>query len=685
MCGIAGIWNGGEPQQAAGTRVSAMLRRMPHRGPDGQGGFAFAGGAAGMVRLALVDLSDRGQQPLWSPDRKVAILFNGEIYNFREHRARLAEKGYQFQSKTDSEVILALYLEYGEDFVRHLRGMYAIALFDWRHYRLGELPELLLVRDPLGIKPLYIGQAGLEGKGCVFASEIRSLIASRLVEPRIDQQSLRDYLHYGFTLQPRTILSGVRMAEPGVLERYIPGKTAFARRFWSMPAYEPRAESLDEAAERLRRTLEDSIAQHAFADAKVGAFLSGGVDSTGIVGLMRNHIPHLKTYTLRFPEFQGCDEAEEAKASAKRFDCENTTVDVTGTEVRDNLPTFAGDLDQPSTDGLNTWLISRAAGREVKGVLSGLGGDEWFAGYPSSRRILHHGTGWRGRAIVQMGKLANSAESFFPVRGFEDSLRERVENYGTRRSLTATWVQAHTTFSPRQVQQLTGDRSAQDPVRPFLDLLHRDLISEADETPIGLSGQLDVAGYMRCQLLRDSDATSMAHSLELRVPFVDIELARFARTCKDEYKLDPKLCRSSGFGAKHVLQHALRDVLPDDIRDRPKRGFALPIQNWMSNALRDLVCDTCSPESVQNRGLLRSDGVAALMSASVTSPALLYPKIWSLVILELWCRSNFEANDPTSGEVERCHRSIVLMQSEPFANGDTVVDGVGCGQATTPR
>ena len=533
-----------------------MLRRMTHRGPDGQGGFAFDGGAAGMVRLALVDLSDRGQQPLWSPDRKVAILFNGEIYNFREHRARLAEKGYRFQSKTDSEVILALYLEHGEDFVRHLRGMYAIALFDWRNLRLGDLPELILVRDPLGIKPLYIARAGMEGTGCVFASEIRSLIASRLVEPHIDQQSLRDYLHYGFTLQPRTILSGVRMAEPGVLERFVPAKPATTRRFWSMPAYEPRSESLDEAAERLRQTLEESIAQHAFADAKVGAFLSGGVDSTGIVGLMRNHIPHLKTYTLRFPEFQGCDEAVEAKASAKRFDCENATVDVTGTDVRDSLPTFAGDLDQPSTDGLNTWLISRAAGREVKGVLSGLGGDEWFAGYPCSRRMLNYGTGWRGRTIMQMGKLANSAESFFPVRGFEDSLRERVENYGTRRSLAATWVQAHTSFTPRQVKQLTGDPFAQDPVQPFLDLLHRDQISESDETPIGLSGQLDVAGYMRCQLLRDSDATSMAHSLELRVPFVDIELARFARTCKDEYKLDPKQRRFNGLGAKHVLQCA---------------------------------------------------------------------------------------------------------------------------------
>ncbi len=635
-----------------------------------------------MVRLALVDLSDRGQQPLWSPDRKVAILFNGEIYNFREHRKRLADKGYRFQSKTDSEVILALYLEHGEDFVNHLRGMYAIALFDWRRSHLYGCPELLLARDPLGIKPLYLASTGPGGNGCVFASEMRSLIASRLVAPRVDQQSLQDFLGFGFIVQPRTILSGVRMMEPGVLERFVPGKPASVRRFWQMPAYEPREETLDAAAERLRHTLDESISLHAFADAKVGAFLSGGVDSTGIVGLMRPHIPCLKTYTLRFPELTGCDESAEAEASAARFDCENTIVDVTGSDVRDSLPAFAGDLDQPSTDGLNTWMISRAAGRDVKGVLSGLGGDEWFAGYPCARRMLQGASTWRGRAFEHLGKLGNRLESWLPNRGFNSRLRERIENLGTRRSLLSTWVQAHRSFSPRQVQWLAGAPAVQDPLEPFLELIHNDVRSVADESPVGLCGQLDVAGFMRCQLLRDSDATSMAHSLELRVPFVDIELARFARTCKDEYKLDLKISKqhpSGVAGAKHVLLHALRGLLPADMQLRQKRGFALPIEGWMNNELQGLVDDTCSPSAVKNRGILNGEGVAALMAAGATNPGLLYPKIWALVILELWCRSVLDTADSRPYDLNNGDRPIDLMPMQPLSQNDAVVDGVGCG------
>lgn len=685
MCGIAGIWNADDGQRTAAQRVSSMLKRMAHRGPDGQGGFAFDGGAAGMVRLALVDLSENGQQPLWSPDHQVAILFNGEIYNFREHRKSLIEKGYHFQSKTDSEVILALYLEYGEDFVHHLRGMFAIAMFDWRRARPGGLPELLLARDPLGIKPLYIATAGVAGAGCVFASELRSLIASRLFEPRVDETSLRDFLRYGFSLQPRTILSGVRMLEQGTLERFVPGKGVLKRRFWTMPHYDPRNESLEEAGDRLREILDQSIRLHAFADARVGAFLSGGVDSTGIVGLMRNHIPHLKTYTLRYPEFPGCDEAAEAQLSANRFECEHTVVDVTGHELRDCLPTFAGDLDQPSTDGLNTWMISRAAGRDVKGVLSGLGGDEWFAGYPCARRMQYHATNWRGQALMQMGKWARRISAVLPNRNFNSRLRERLENLATRHSLVATWAQSHTTFGPAQVQRLTGDALLEDSLEPLVELLQRDGTSTTEETPVGLCGQLDVAGYMRCQLLRDSDATSMAHSLELRVPFVDIELARFSRSCKDEYKIDVKHSSQRPYetaGAKRVLLHALRDVLPADMSRRPKRGFAMPIKNWMNNELRDIVRDTCSPASVERRGLLDNDAVRALERASSGNDSLLYPKTWALVVLELWCRANLDGISSGLLDLELPGSSTDLLPVDRERKSGPHADGVSCAQVT---
>ena len=338
------------------------------------------------------------------------------------------------------------------------------------------LPELLLARGPLGIKPLYVAPIGKDGSGCVFASEIRAILASRLTSASVDPEALRDYLRFGFIVQPKTILAGVLLLEPGVLERHVPGKPVQVRRFWSMPAYEPREESFDEAADRLRETLEESTKLHAFADAKVGAFLSGGVDSNGIVGLMRKHLPNLQTYTLRFPEFPASDESAAAQASAAHFDCQNTIVDVVGSEVRELLPRFAGDLDQPSTDGLNTWMISRAAARDVKGVLSGLGGDEWFAGYPCARRMLYHAASARGRALSKAGQWARQFDSLLPKSLFPGRVRERVENLASRRSLLSIWIQAHSVFSPEQVQNLVGDLTEEDPTKSILGLFREYVI-----------------------------------------------------------------------------------------------------------------------------------------------------------------------------------------------------------------
>jgi len=385
MCGIAGIWNAIATEPEA--RLSAMLHAMQHRGPDGAGTLAFEGGAAGMVRLALVDLSDRGQQPFWSADRRVALIFNGEMYNFREERSRLSQSGHTFHSTTDTEVVLRLYLERGLDFVHRLRGMYGLAIFDWRNTAPGKLPELILVRGPLGVKPLYVAHPRGDHRQIIFASELRGLLASNLVPRTVDREALADYLARGFVLQPRTIIEGVRTVEPGWIERYAPDQPLRREQFWRMPTYQPQRETLDEAAERLRSTLDESVALHAMADAPVGAFLSGGIDSTGIVGLMRRHVADLRTYTLRYPDVPGHDEADEAAAAARTFECNHTMVEVTGKEVRDLLPLFASQIDQPSADGLNTWIISKAAARDVKGVLSGVGGDEWFAGYPVVRRM----------------------------------------------------------------------------------------------------------------------------------------------------------------------------------------------------------------------------------------------------------------------------------------------------------
>jgi asparagine synthase (glutamine-hydrolysing) len=655
MCGIVGLWN--VQAQRPLAAVDTMLDAMQHRGPDGRGTLEFAGGAAGMVRLALVDLSPRGQQPIWSEDRRVAILFNGEIYNFRSERERLEKAGYRFRTATDTEVILNLYLERGLDFHERMRGMYALAIFDWRQSSPGGAPVMLLARGPLGIKHLYVAHPGDDRRGVIFSSEIRAMLASGLVAPAIDPEGLESYLSQGFVVQSRTMISGVRMLEPGTLERYAPGEPVWQKRFWRVPPYAPRAETLDEAAQRLRATLEESVRLHALADAPIGAFLSGGVDSTGIVGLMRKHVGDLRTYTLQFPDFEGEDEVREAAAAARAFDCRHTTVEVTSREVAEVLPRFAGELDQPSADGFNTWLVSRAAARDVKGVLSGLGGDEWFAGYPVTRRMARYRATARGRIQAAAGAIANHVAPWMP----QSRLRNRVENLAARRHGLATWRQGHTVFRQSLVDRLLGrtDRSVTQDDRLAAVLAH-DTPDWRRETAVGLSCLLDTRVFMVHQLLRDSDASSMAHSLELRVPFVDVELAAFSRSCADEHKLlddggaDDRYEES---GAKRVLIHALADLLPGGIANRPKRGFGLPFWQWLRGDLAPMVEDACGDASVRRRGLLDADLVGAVRaSAAARAPGSEYPCLWSLLILELWCRAVL---DPCrSRNVDRCTAGV---------------------------
>lgn len=616
-----------------------MLAAMSHRGPDGEGTLLGPGFAGGMVRLALVDLSENGQQPLWSPDHRVAILFNGEIYNFREERRRLVSS-YPFRSTTDSEVVLALYLERGPSFVEKLRGMFALAILDWRFGGETGSPDLLLARDRFGIKPLYVADAG-DG-GIVFASEIKGILASGLVSPEVDSEGLASFLHRGFLSQPRSIIRGVRMLEAGSVEIHRSGGSPRRTRFGALPVADPQEETLEAAAARLRATLEESVALHALADAPVGAFLSGGVDSTGIVALMSRRVGPLRTYSLGWVEGGAADETEEAEDAARRIGCEHTTVRVSGAEVAELLPRFSRDLDQPSTDGLNTWFVSRVAAREVKGVLSGLGGDEWFAGYPVVSRMVRCFSGPRRHWTRFAGQVAHSLSSV----AAGSRAGERLESWSSYRSPQALWMQSHSVFPARSAAVLLGL------VPGSVDAPQGESVAAArgggedGESVASLACRLDAEIYMRNQLLRDSDATSMAHSLELRVPFVDAEVAAFARSCDDRYKVDAagagRTYRTSG--AKRVLIEALRDLLPPGIENRPKRGFAMPYETWMRGPLREIALDCTSGETVRARGLLSPPAVADLRRRVEShEPGAAYPKLWSLMILELWCR---EVLDP---------------------------------------
>lgn len=582
---------------------------MRHRGPDGEGALHWPNGSAGMVRLALVDLSARGQQPLWSPDGKVAILFNGEVYNHAEHRVTLAAKGYPFKSETDTEVVLALYLEHGLSFVERLRGMFAIALFDFRERGLEQPPTVVLARDPFGIKPLYLHQ---QNGTLAFASELSALRASGEFDVAIDREALADFLTFGFVLQPRTILEGVTMLERGTLQVFAPGRPVETRRYFVLPRAEPvRGEDFETASRRLFATLEDSVRLHSLADTPVGAFLSGGVDSSAIVALMHRFNPKLRTYTVRFTDAK-LDESAQARAFANQLGCVHTEVDVADKDIPEHFEQFGGRLDQPSTDGFNTFLVSRAAAKDVKGVLSGLGGDEWFSGYPVVRRMaaLEHKP--VHRLFGRVAKVARAVSGSSP-------LGDQLARVASRSGPLEMWCAARRVFLPHQVMSLVG-RNAGDGAERLMHTFPERL---GDPEAIDLACQLDVWAYMGCQLLRDSDVTSMASSLELRVPFVDVELSRVARSIAAAHKLDPLDPSSPG---KRVLIAAVQKLLPADLPRRPKRGFALPYEGWLAGPLKGFAAEALA--QLSSRRLL-----------GPIPPQLEVHQRWSLVALELWCRN----------------------------------------------
>lgn len=635
MCGIAGIW--GLKKSSCEENIIEMLNAIAHRGPDGRGSLCFEGGAAGMVRLALVDLTERGQQPLWSEDKGVALIFNGEMYNFRQEKARLEMKGYSFRTETDTEVVLALYLEDDRNFEKRMEGMYAIAIFDWRAGRLGGLPVLTLIRDPLGIKPLYVAGDG-SGQPLVFGSELRALLASGLVNKEVNRDALVDYLRFGYVFQHHSIIEGVRCVNPGTKERYAPDGELTTSTFWRCPEYQPQVESLEDASQRLRVVLEQSVRSHALADAPVGAFLSGGVDSAAVVAMMRPHVPNLHTYTLRFDQSRPGkrDESEEAQRFAKMHGCQHTTVEITGREIPDLVTGFAGALDQPSIDGFNTWLISRAAARDVKAVLSGLGGDENFAGYFVTRKMSYLNSTMAGRVRQMLGRSVNTL-SWAGSLGLTHS--PRLDRLRAERSMFSQWFQTRQFFPEHTVRSLMGmGRGLYSPEKGIERLLEEIAPLWKTESAVGLSFMLDINVYMRMQLLRTSDVLSMAHSLELRVPLATRELAEFSRSCLDQYKLTHGGTRGSTYdtsGSKRVLIEATKDLLPAGIADRPKQGFSLPTHQWLKNDLATYVQDTCNIEALKRRGWFENCALERLFNQG----AMPYDALWNLFILELWAQA----------------------------------------------
>ena len=648
MCGLAGFIRPLDSPEARTAAVERMCAAMQHRGPDDGGTVSQGAATLGMRRLAIFDPAN-GHQPMATPDGRFHLVFNGAIYNFRALRDELRSAGYAFKTHCDTEVLLAAYAHWGEAALGRLRGMFAFAIWD-QHER-----SLFLARDPFGIKPLYYRHTD---QRLVFASELNALLKSGAESGAIDPVSVADYLGWFAVPAPRTIYRDIYSLRPGECAKFRAGRMD-VRSYWnfhSIPDGIPVCRSPQEFTTELRARLEDTIRAHVVADVPVGAFLSGGLDSAVVVGLMSKlgGAP-LKTFSIGFDE-AGYSEADAAAETARHFGTHHHASVLSGNRVAADIETLLAALDQPTGDGINTYYASQAArAGGVTVALSGLGGDELFGGYPSFhtlprlahwlpvwnllpsavrelivRRLQHGST--RARKLADFLRYGRTLQEL-------NALQRTVFSETTRRSL----------LSP-DVRQVIGQRA---PHHPELGVLAADL---AGTGPFDVISAWELRTYMADVLLRDSDVMSMRHSLELRVPFVDRPLIEWLWRQPENFKRGPG-------PAKSALAAAVSDLLPPGLGQRRKQGFSLPFAVWMRRELRPFLEETFSDSSLAQSGLFDRDPVQKFWRGFLAGDDTRgWSRVWSLAVLVAF------TNRRTTGPVCRLEARAVTVQVKPTAS-----------------
>jgi len=621
MCGIAGIV-GGAP---GSDTLDAMLASLEHRGPDDRGAFAGDGVALGMTRLSIIDLVT-GQQPMSSDDGAARIVFNGEIYNFRAVRAELQAGGHRFRTQSDTEVILRAWEADGERCVERLRGMFAFAIWDARRRR------LFLARDRLGKKPLYYWRGG---GALVFASEIKALLCHPGPGRAVDWPALHHYLAYGYTPAGRSAFAGIMKLPPGHTAT-LDGDTFTARRYWSLPAAaSPIRLAPAELAQRLRDEIREAVRLRLESDVPLGAFLSGGVDSSVVVASMREVTSgRLTTFSIGFGAAAAShDELPYARQVAERFGTEHHE-EILEPKAAELAPLIVRSFDEPFADSsaIATYAVAAATARHVKVALSGIGGDETFAGYPRylGVRVSEAWTRlprWlrRPAGAAAAGLLSESYTSRnlrdWVVRfaaGAERPLPERY--FGWTRFFDGPALDALAT--PALSAHLTGDPDA-DGRAAWATRSEGDAVDGAF--------RIDLATYLPDDLLVMADRMSMAHSLELRGPFCDHRLIETSLAIAPSVKLP-------GFRLKGLLKAAYADVLPPAVLTHRKQGFMIPLAGWLRTDLRPLLDDLLSPEQVRARGLFRVEAVERLKAEHAAGRRSHADRLWTLMMAELWLR-----------------------------------------------
>ena len=647
MCGICGFAYAASPARAD-SAVRQMAAAMVHRGPD-EHGFLLDDPrspevALGMRRLSIIDL-DGGHQPVWNENRSVAVVFNGELYNYQELRERLVSAGHRFSTKSDTEILVHGWEEWGEDLLNELRGMFAFALLDLRKH-FATVPVLFLARDPLGIKPLYYTQTE---HGFAFASEVRALLTLDGVQRKLSADALTSYLLFGSVSEPVTMVENIFSLPPGHrLVLHIPERrrSPRARPWWdpthSSAARDPRRpRDFASASARVRTMLEDAVKAHLIADVPVGLFLSSGLDSSAIAVLAGRAQRGIQSFTLTFPDTD-YDEGPLAKLVAVRTGTTHTEVPLHGRDILARLGEAVAALDQPTMDGINTYFVAWAA-RQVglKVALSGLGGDELFAGYrtfsdtPKLERLESVARFIPGTLRRWSAPLINLLLS---RQGTADAARKAGDAWLKPNALPHAYFFTRLLFPPSEVAKLTdalyrNSRIANDGVTldpTWLGWLER-VADQADSLePVAAVSWLEMRTYMSSTLLHDTDSVSMARSLEVRVPFLDTPLVEFVSTLPDEARVQHGV-------SKALLRNALAGMIPPEILDQKKRTFTLPWEDWLRNALHKQVEGSLKDLAPALESHLHAAGVQRVWD-NFQRGQTTWSRPWSLYVLNEWCR-----------------------------------------------
>jgi len=649
MCGIAGFVE----RDATGALEDReqLVRRMchviRHRGPDDEGYFVEDGVALGMRRLSIIDLAG-GHQPIRNEDGSIWVVFNGEIYNYRELRQELAARGHQFTTDTDTETIVHAYEEWRDGAFSRLRGMFGIALWDAR------ARTLLLARDRVGIKPLHYADVN----GCLyFGSEIKSILAAPDVDRTLNPAALEHYLTFLYTPQDDSIFEGVRKLPPGHLLKWTGGQVVI-KRYWQLPAAESFKGSFDDAREQLTDVLADAVRSHLVSDVPLGALLSGGIDSSLVVALMARAASRVKTFSIGFDE-PAFDELDAARVVASHFGTDHHEM-----IVRPDAMKIVDDLvehfDEPFGDSsaIPTWYVSQMARRHVTVVLSGDGGDELFGGYD---RYLPHPRVARFDATVgAIGKRAASAVWRVLPHGAKGKnfLRHVAQDAAGRYLDSIRFFQADEIDSlfTRELRRSVDSRQLPDAWERFERF-------RALSWPSQMM-RFDFETYLPEDVLTKVDRMSMAHSIESRVPILDHEVVTFAASLPSAMKID-------GTERKRILKAAAATVLPPSVLAKPKQGFGVPIGNWFRGRLRNMVQDVLeSPRTIQ-RGYFEKTFVDRLLREHLSARRDHTLRLWQLLMFELWHRTYLDrpAAENARGSSLPLNRSALPQKDNPAASG----------------